>query len=142
MCSEAEGNCGSSLAIPYFISFQIIGSFVFLNLVVAIILENFTSLGSENPKLASSADVEAFKEVWAIFDPDADNFIPSRQLHQLVVRLALRGRVVAQDVLQAVPPPALSDRKKMNMDLGQLLPPVASSTRRSSIRRGTDVYVC
>ena len=86
-CSVDEGTCGSWIAIPYFISFQVLGSFVFLNLVVAIILENFTSLGSENPKLASSADVEAFKEVWAIFDPDADNFIPSRQLHQLVERL-------------------------------------------------------
>ena len=40
-CSMAEGNCGSPAAIPYFISFQVIGSFIFLNLVVAVILENF-----------------------------------------------------------------------------------------------------
>ena len=40
LCSEAEGNCGSTLAIPYFISFQIIGVFVLVNLIVAVILEN------------------------------------------------------------------------------------------------------
>ena len=68
----------SGSAIPYFISCQILGSFVFLNLVVAIILENFTSLGKENPKLVTGNDVERFKEVWAEFDPDADNYIPAR----------------------------------------------------------------
>ena len=30
-CSEAAGDCGSRLAVPYFVSFQIIGAFVFLN---------------------------------------------------------------------------------------------------------------
>ena len=43
-----EGNCGSSVAIPYFISFQIVGSFIFLNLVVAVILENFAKLSNVN----------------------------------------------------------------------------------------------
>ena len=32
-------------AIPCFVSFQIIGAFVFLNLVVAIMIESFTELG-------------------------------------------------------------------------------------------------
>ena len=73
------------LAIPYFISFQIVGCFVFLNLVVAVILENFSSLGSLNPDLVSSADVEAFKEVWADFDPDADNYMPAADLPKLVL---------------------------------------------------------
>ena len=49
MCSHAEGNCGSHAAIPYFISFQIVGSFVFLNLVVAVILENFATSTSPRP---------------------------------------------------------------------------------------------
>ena len=42
---------------------QILGSFVFLNLVVAVILENFSSLGNLNPDLVSAADIEIFKEV-------------------------------------------------------------------------------
>ena len=35
-CTNAAGDCGSPVAIPYFISFQVVGSFVFLNLVVAV----------------------------------------------------------------------------------------------------------
>jgi hypothetical protein len=34
LCSDEAGSCGSWVAVPYFISFQIIGSFVLLNLIV------------------------------------------------------------------------------------------------------------
>ena len=79
-----ENGDRSWLAIPYFISFQISGSSFILNLVVAVILEHFASLGSQNPELVTS-DVEAFKEVWAIFDPDADNKISAHDLPALVL---------------------------------------------------------
>ena len=84
-CSEHLGNCGSSAAIPFFISFQLIGSFVFLNLVVAVILENFSSLGSMRSDLVSASDLELFKEAWATFDPDANQKIPARHLPELVM---------------------------------------------------------
>jgi len=87
LCSDEAGDCGSWIAIPYFISFMFVGTFVFLNLVVAVILENFTALGNTNPDLVSSSDIETFKEVWATFDPDGDNFIPSKDLVSLVVCL-------------------------------------------------------
>lgn len=87
LCEVAAGSCGSAIAIPYFVSFELIGSFVLLNLVVAVILENFSSLGSLNPDLVSPADVEAFKESWVEFDPDADNYIPASDLPELVLCL-------------------------------------------------------
>ena len=94
-CSAAAGNCGSPAALPYFISFQVVGVFVFLNLIIAVILENFSSLGSQNPDVVSAADVENFKETWVEFDPDADNYIPSKDLPRLVLALpppmGLRG---------------------------------------------------
>jgi hypothetical protein len=86
-CSEAEGNCGTPLAVAYFISFQVIGTFVFLNLVVAVILENFTSVGAGNPDLVSTQDLERFKESWALFDPDADFFMPAADLPRLMLML-------------------------------------------------------
>jgi len=95
LCSAAEGNCGSIAALPYFISFQVVGVFVCLNLVIAVILENFSSLGSQNPDVVSASDIENFKETWAEFDPDADNYIPSKDLPRLVLALpppmGLRG---------------------------------------------------
>ena len=45
-CSLRAGDCGGWWAIPYFVSFQVLGSFVMLNILVAVILENFTSLGA------------------------------------------------------------------------------------------------
>jgi hypothetical protein len=71
ICSAAEGNCGSPVAIPYFVSFQVVGVFVFVNLIVAVILENFSAMSNLNPKLSSTADIEAFKEAWAELDPDS-----------------------------------------------------------------------
>ena len=62
-CHPLGGDCGSWIAIPYFISFQIIGSFVFLNLVVAVILENFSSLGNVRDDLVSREDLDYFQEV-------------------------------------------------------------------------------
>ena len=37
-------NCGTPLAIPFFVSFTLVGAFIFLNLVVAVVLERFESL--------------------------------------------------------------------------------------------------
>ena len=80
-------NCGTPLALPYFISWTIVGTFVFLNLIVAVILEHFTALGNVNPDLVSAADIADFKEVWGKFDPDADGRIPARELPNLVNQL-------------------------------------------------------
>ena len=90
LCSNELGNCGLSAAIPYFIAFQLLGGFVFLNLVVAVILENFSSLGNLNPELVSAADLENFKEAWSAYDPDGDSKIPINCL---------------PDVIMSVPPP-------------------------------------
>ena len=63
-CSVEAGDCGSGIAVPYFITFQIIGSFVFLNLIVAVILENFANLYNIDTTLVSSYDLEMFSEAW------------------------------------------------------------------------------
>ena len=86
-CSAEAGDCGSSLAIPYFVSFQLFGSFVVLNLIVAVILENFSDLGKRKAHLASATDVLHFREVWSKFDPDGDGMVPSRQLTAIVKEL-------------------------------------------------------
>ena len=70
--------------MKYFISFTIIGTFVFLNLVVAVILENFQELSETDPDLVSALDIADFKEEWTFYDPDADGHIPAKMLPQLV----------------------------------------------------------
>lgn len=84
-----EDNPGSAYAVPFFVSFQILCSSVILNLVVAVILENFTSLGGDS-HLVSKEDVNMFTEVWGDFDPDANLTIPV---------------CVLPDLLKAIPQP-------------------------------------
>ena len=87
LCKDSAGNCGSSAAIPYFIGFQLLGSFVFLNLVVAVILENFSSLGNVRTDLVSASDLENFKESWSVYDPDGDSKIPMLCLPDLIMNV-------------------------------------------------------
>ena len=88
LCTEAKGDCGGPGALPYFISFMIIGCFVVLNLVVAVILDNFSSLGKVRSDLVSAGDIDTFKEAWTLFDPDADQKIPAADLPNLVLSVA------------------------------------------------------
>lgn len=43
VCSEDLDNCGSWLAVPYFVCFTVVGTFVMLNIFTAVILLNFQS---------------------------------------------------------------------------------------------------
>ena len=101
-CSRVAGDCGSAASVPYFISFQIVGSFIFLNLVVAVILENFAKLHNVDTKLVSASDLELFSEAWAIYDPDADNYIPVTDVPDLLLLLprplGLKGKSKRQAV--------------------------------------------
>ena len=102
-CSYEEGNCGSPLAFAYFVSFMMIASFVLINLLVAVILENYAIIAGEDPNIASAPAVDAFKEAWAAFDYDAVGVIPVKFL---------------PDVLLSLPPPlglmGSTDRKGAN----------------------------
>ena len=96
LCSQEAGDCGSMAAVPYFVTFQALGTFIFLNLVVAVILENFANLHNTNPNLVSPSELEVFTEAWAEFDPDATGYIPSKDLPALLVKvpkpLGLKGK--------------------------------------------------
>ena len=55
--------------------------------VVAVILENFTSLGNLNPDLVSAHDIQEFKEAWAAYDPDGNGRLPAKVLPELIMSL-------------------------------------------------------
>ena len=84
-CSNAAATCRSPVAVPYFLSFYILGSFIFLNLIVAVVLDNFGRLHNVNPKLASATDLELFADAWAVHDPDATGFITFDKLPEVLL---------------------------------------------------------
>lgn len=66
---------------------QVLGTFVMLNILVAIILSNFTSLGNVNDNLVCAKDIANFNHAWLEFDPDACQVIPADDLPDLVRRI-------------------------------------------------------
>ena len=86
-CTQAAGDCGSTVAVPFFISFQVLSSFIFLNLVVAVIIENFATLHHTSSDLVSASDLEMFSEAWAQYDPDATNFMKMEDVPRLIFQL-------------------------------------------------------
>ena len=99
-CTQAAGDCGSTAAVPYFISFQVLSSFIFLNLVVAVIIENFATLHDTRPDLVSASDLEMFMEAWAHYDPGASNFMKMDDVPALILELprplGVKGKTLKQ----------------------------------------------
>ena len=85
-CSEREGNCGPpGFPTFYCISFFTISSFVLLNLLVAIVIEAFTTITELNNGKVRPSHTAEFKKRWAVFDPDGDSMVPTTMLIDLMV---------------------------------------------------------
>eukprot|EP00736_Rhodelphis_marinus_P000156 Rmarinus@m.17433 len=81
-------NCGSeSIAKLYFVSFQVLGSFILLNLFIAVILENFDNFNRLEELPLQSHHVRKFKMVWATLDPFATQYIRAKDLEYLLVNV-------------------------------------------------------
>lgn len=84
---QADG-CGiANVAVPYFYSFTLIVSQIFLNLFIAIIIDSFLNQADAFALPVNQNDIDEFIEVWALFDPDARGFIESHQLEEFIQRL-------------------------------------------------------
>ena len=81
-----HSDCGNqAAAYPYFLSFMFFGTFVLLNLIVAVILEHFSALGNVNPDLVSSSDIADFGEKYGQFDEDLTAEITKENLASLLL---------------------------------------------------------
>jgi len=62
--------CGSDFAVPYFISFYVLCSFLIINLFVAVIMDNFDYL-TRDWSILGPHHLEEFVRLWSEYDPDA-----------------------------------------------------------------------
>ena len=88
-----QTDCGNTTAaIIYFCSFYVIITYIVLNLLVAIIMENFSLFYSnEEDALLSYADIRNFQNTWNIVDVNQRGMIPVRRV-KFILRL-LKGRL-------------------------------------------------
>jgi hypothetical protein len=62
--------CGSSAAATaYFVSFMVLGAFIFLNMFIAIILEGFEYSQQEEEMRINDSIIEKFILNWKKYDP-------------------------------------------------------------------------
>ncbi|CAB4070472.1 NALCN [Lepeophtheirus salmonis] len=88
-----DNDCGNFVAaIAFFCSFYVIITYIVLNLLVAIIMENFSLFYSnEEDALLSYADIRNFQNTWNIVDVNQRGMIPVRRV-KFILRL-LKGRL-------------------------------------------------
>ncbi|XP_058810825.1 sodium leak channel NALCN isoform X2 [Phymastichus coffea] len=88
-----ETDCGNFHAsLTYFCTFYVIITYIVLNLLVAIIMENFSLFYSnEEDALLSYADIRNFQNTWNVVDSHQRGVIPVRRV-KFILRL-LKGRL-------------------------------------------------
>ena len=96
-----DGNCGSPMIAPiFFTSFILVVQFVLLNLLIAIILDQFSENTWISKQDADPRVFKAFKQEWARVDVDRDMAIPSGRVAEVILTtpwpLGLKDRVLSR----------------------------------------------
>ena len=86
-CSVEEGNCGSWIALPFFIAFVVQGSFITIKMMIAVIIEHYKSAIRNDALFLRPWHIEAFQEAWALDDPSGSSHLPVAKLAQVIRRL-------------------------------------------------------
>ncbi|CEP63141.1 calcium channel protein CCH1 LALA0_S07e03312g [Lachancea lanzarotensis] len=86
--STGRSDCGSK-PYAYFLmmSWNVLSMYIFLNMFVSLVLENFSYLyhsGSGSKAVASRDEIRRFKNAWKKFDPDGIGEIDHNQLPRLM----------------------------------------------------------
>ncbi|KNC50163.1 voltage-dependent T-type calcium channel subunit alpha-1I [Thecamonas trahens ATCC 50062] len=92
-CDPAADNCGSSWASLYFISFALTGTFVMLNLFIAVVMENFADNAVIPPQKLRV--IKRFKRSWAASDPESTEYVTPQDLILVMQRLPSRASALA-----------------------------------------------
>eukprot|EP00803_Ostreobium_quekettii_P004182 evm.model.scf_87.7 EVM.evm.TU.scf_87.7 scf_87:110745-119200(-) len=93
-------------AIVYFYIFVVVCAFILLNLVIAVILDNFQSSSQNEEMPVGRGHLLWFVEVWSDLDPHATNYIPAVKLSTLLSELepplGVRGTAAGTAEIQSI----------------------------------------
>jgi voltage-dependent calcium channel L type alpha-1D len=82
-----SSTCGGSFAILYMLSFVLLGSFIVMNLFVAVIVDNFAFLTQDSAEIGANG-LEEFSTMWSKYDSNCSGHITLPQLNSLLMELA------------------------------------------------------
>uniref|UniRef100_A0A7S3G1E6 Uncharacterized protein n=1 Tax=Palpitomonas bilix TaxID=652834 RepID=A0A7S3G1E6_9EUKA len=72
---DTTDDCGSSFAPVFFILIYVTLVYIFMNLVIAVILENFSHMYSKEEARIQASDFDVLKDKWAEFDEKAKGYL-------------------------------------------------------------------
>lgn len=82
-----DNGCGNKVtAYLYFLSFTLLGSWIMLNLFLAVVMENYESNGDDN-KVIDEYDMEDFKKEWMKIDTKGEGVIRVTSLRALLMQV-------------------------------------------------------
>ena len=85
LCSYEDGNCGNTfVAVPFFVSYVLLSTFIVLKMMIVLILENYLKTLKRDRSSVKPEDAEAFIEAWSKYDPEGRGLIPANHLIDLV----------------------------------------------------------
>ena len=86
-CSDEESNCGSILAVPFFVSYIVLSTYIVLKMMIVLIIENYLRTLRRDRSAVKPEDSEIFMEAWSRFDPQASGLMPTKYLVDFVASL-------------------------------------------------------
>jgi hypothetical protein len=86
-CVPSAGNCGSPFAPVFYVAFLVLGSFVMINLYIAIILDNFSTLLANQRQKHIIDRMALTQRVWMRLDPECHTYLHVSKLPLLFARL-------------------------------------------------------
>ncbi|CAG9459996.1 unnamed protein product [Pedinophyceae sp. YPF-701] len=78
---------GRAVSILYFVIFSILCAFVMLNLVIAIILDNYQISSQDEDLPVTGTDMQIFADMWAVHDPAGTMYIDANKLPAIISQL-------------------------------------------------------
>jgi hypothetical protein len=84
---DGRSDCGEVWAPAFFVIFVLFISFVMLNLVIAIILDSFSTTIQIEKSLVHFSDLQRFMSLWQHYDPERKLLINTHELPRLLKEL-------------------------------------------------------
>ncbi|KAK3250165.1 hypothetical protein CYMTET_40447, partial [Cymbomonas tetramitiformis] len=86
-CSEAAGNCGNEFAVLYIMSYVMLVQFILLNIIMAVVLEEYTTCQKEYVRVMNRDALLEFVELWMRFDGKAYGYAPVEDFYDIMTEM-------------------------------------------------------
>ena len=123
-CSLEDGNCGSWLAVPFFVSFVLLTTFIVLKMMIALILENYLKTLRRDRSNVQPEDATAFLEAWSVFDPEGTGWLHCKDLIEFIFILPPPLGLSGKSIFGRTAKRLHAQRYILQMDLHPTISPV------------------